>query len=93
MYYSAWNGCRDLACYFFSGGNHCRKYLQIELCFSEHSELRYNDLVGAYRLEGAVSEPTAKNHIRQAKEAGMLQAKNGAYVLIPQKAENIGILQ
>lgn len=65
----------------------------LELCFSEHSELRYNDLVGAYRLEGAVSEPTAKNHIRQAKEAGMLQAKNGAYVLIPQKAENIGILQ
>lgn len=65
----------------------------LELCFNGHSELRYNDLVEAYRLEGAVSTATAKNHIRQAKAAGMLQVKNGAYVLIPQKTENIGVLQ
>lgn len=57
----------------------------LELCFGNQPEMGYNELVKTYHAEAAVSEPTAKNHIRQAKEMGMLQTKNGAYVLIPKK--------
>ncbi len=59
----------------------------LELCFNKQPEMGYSELVAAYQVEAAVSCPTAKNHIRQAKEMGMLQTKNRAYVLIPKKQE------
>ena len=55
----------------------------LELCFSKKSEMRYNELVAAYQLEAAVTDRTAKNHIKEAKEKDFILVQKGLYSLSP----------
>lgn len=53
----------------------------LKLCFSERDEFAYNDLIRKYQLEAAVSSlTTAKNHVKKAKDSGLLElTKEGLY--------------
>lgn len=50
-------------------------------CLKAESSLTYADLVRMYALEGAVSEATAKRHIKLAKDNEFLVVSNGRYQL------------
>lgn len=53
----------------------------LPLCFREHSKLKYSDLVQRYQEEAAVSERTAKNRIKAAKDYDLLVVIEGQYSL------------
>ena len=55
----------------------------LELCFSKQAALRYGDLVAAYTLEAAVTDRTAKSHIKEAKAKDFISVQNGHYSLSP----------
>ena len=57
----------------------------LELCFGKQPEMKYNELVAAYHLEAAVTDRTAKTHIKEAKEKGLISVKNGLYSLSPKQ--------
>lgn len=56
----------------------------LKLCFKEKQGIGYMDLVRLYALEAAVSEITAKRHVKEAKENEFISVSNGLYSLIPQ---------
>lgn len=53
----------------------------LRLCFKEKDSMRYGELVEAYQLEAAVSERTAKNHVKEAKDNDFISVQNGLYHL------------
>lgn len=55
----------------------------LRLCFREKSAMCYEELLEAYRLEGAVSERTAKYHIKEAKTYEFLSVQNRLYSIAP----------
>ena len=55
----------------------------LRLCFKDADAMSYGDLVRRYVEEGAVSEPTAKRHIKEAKQHDFISVSNGLYSLIP----------
>lgn len=55
----------------------------LRLCFRDTDAMSYGDLVRRYMEEGAVSEPTAKRHIKEAKDHDFISVSNGLYSLIP----------
>lgn len=54
------------------------------LCFREKSQLKYGELINAYQLEGCVSERTAKDRVKEAKQHDAILVQNGLYSLAPQ---------
>lgn len=48
-------------------------------CYKDTTSLTYVELTKAYALEGAVSEATAKRHIKLAKDNESLEVSNGKY--------------
>lgn len=61
----------------------------LELCFKTENELTYTSLVKAYSLEAAVSEATAKRHIKTAKENEYLVVLDSMYTLTPSKKDKV----
>ena len=55
----------------------------LKLCFKDKPSMRYGELVGAYQLEAAVSERTAKNHVKEAKDNNFIVVQDGLYSLAP----------
>ena len=55
----------------------------LKLCFKDKPSMRYGELVEAYQLEAAVSERTAKNHVKCAKDNDFISVQNGLYSLAP----------
>ena len=55
----------------------------LKLCFKNKESMRYGELVEAYQLEAAVSERTAKNHVKEAKDNDFISVQNGLYSLAP----------
>lgn len=55
----------------------------LKLCFKDKPSMRYGELVEAYQLEAAVSERTAKNHVKEAKDNNFIVVQNGLYSLAP----------
>lgn len=55
----------------------------LKLCFKEKAAMRYGELVEAYQLEAAVSERTAKNHVKEAKDNEFISVQDGLYSLAP----------
>lgn len=55
----------------------------LRLCLKDTDAMSYGDLVRRYALEAAVSEPTAKRHIKEAKDHEFIFVSNGLYSLIP----------
>ncbi len=55
----------------------------LKLCFKDKPSMRYGELVETYQLESAVSERTAKNHVKEAKDNDFISAQNGLYSLAP----------
>lgn len=53
----------------------------LNLCFKEKSGMRYGELVETYQLEAAVSERTAKNHVKESKDNNFILVQNGLYSL------------
>ena len=51
----------------------------IDLCFKDKKAISYTDLVRMYALEAAVSQVTAKRHIKSAKDNEYLIVSNGQY--------------
>lgn len=57
----------------------------LKLCFKERSAMRYGELVEAYHLEAAVTDRTAKTHIKEAKDNDFISVQNGLYSLSPKQ--------
>ena len=55
----------------------------LKLCFKDKPSMRYGELAEAYQLEAAVSERTAKNHVKEAKDNNFIVVQNGLYSLAP----------
>ncbi len=55
----------------------------LRLCFKDKASMRYGELVENYQLEAAVSERTAKNHVKEAKDNDFISMQNGLYSLAP----------
>ena len=55
----------------------------LKLCFKNKASMRYGELVEAYQLEAAVSERTAKNHVKEAKDNDFISVQDGFYSLAP----------
>lgn len=55
----------------------------LDLCFKSKSAMNYSELVQEYASEAAVSEPTAKRHVKEAKDNNYISVSNGLYSLIP----------
>ena len=55
----------------------------LKLCFKNKASMRYGELVETYQLEAAVSERTAKNHVKEAKDNDFISVQNGLYSLAP----------
>ena len=55
----------------------------LKLCFKDKASMKYGELVEAYQLEAAVSERTAKNHVKEAKDNDFISVQNGFYSLAP----------
>lgn len=55
----------------------------LKLCFKDKPSMRYGELVEAYQLEAAVSERTAKNHVKEAKDNNFIVVQDGLYSLAP----------
>lgn len=55
----------------------------LRLCFNDADAMSYTDLIRRYALEAAVSEPTAKRHIKEAKDHEFILVSNGLYSMIP----------
>ena len=55
----------------------------LKLCFKDKASMRYGELVEAYQLEAAVSERTAKSHVKEAKDNDFISVQNGLYSLAP----------
>lgn len=55
----------------------------LKLCFKERPAMRYGELVEAYHLEAAVTDRTAKTHIKEAKDNDFISVQNGLYSLSP----------
>ena len=55
----------------------------LKLCFKDKAFMRYGELVEAYQLEAAVSERTAKSHVKEAKDNDFISVQNGLYSLAP----------
>lgn len=55
----------------------------LKLCFKDKESMRYGELVEAYMLEGAVSERTAKSHVKEAKDNSFIVVQDGLYLLAP----------
>lgn len=53
----------------------------LRLCFQTKASMRYNELVGAYSLEAAVSERTAQRAIKEAKEHNFLCVSGDSYTV------------
>ncbi len=53
----------------------------LRLCFKSKISMRYNELVGAYSLEAAVSERTAQRAIKEAKEHNFLCVSGDSYTV------------
>ena len=55
----------------------------LKLCFKDKASMRYGELVEAYHLEAAVTDRTAKTHIKEAKDNDFISVQNGLYSLSP----------
>ena len=55
----------------------------LKLCFKDKVSMRYGELVEAYHLEAAVTDRTAKTHIKEAKDNDFISVQNGLYSLSP----------
>lgn len=55
----------------------------LKLCFKDKASMRYGELVEAYQLEAAVSERTAKSHVRAAKDNNFIVVQDSLYSLAP----------
>lgn len=55
----------------------------LKLCFKDKPSMRYGELSETYQLEAAVSERTAKNHVKEAKDNNFIVVQNGLYSLAP----------
>lgn len=64
------------------------------LCFKERSVMKYGELIEAYQMEAAVSERTAKDRVKEAKEHDCLLVQNSHYSLAPfLRQQSTGVVQ
>lgn len=66
----------------------------LRLCFKEKSALKYGELIEAYQMEGAVSERTAKDRIKEAKANDFICVDGCKYSLAPVSGQRgAGVVQ
>jgi hypothetical protein len=64
------------------------------LCFKERSAMKYGELIETYQMEAAVSERTAKDRVKEAKEHDCLLVQNSHYSLAPfLRQQSTGVVQ
>lgn len=56
----------------------------LHLCFEKKKAMSYGELVEEYHLQAAVTDRTAKTHIKMAKDNGFLSVEDKMYFVTPQ---------